>query len=120
ASPRPFEEVRDEIARSLATPAAQEAMERAIAQAYEAMRSYSIDTAVYKDQTATGGDAKRPEVPNLEAIAERLGLRYGETGTHDVVTIRDTPIGQSRVDTQPYATEMLTNTRPVYTPIRSR
>lgn len=123
---RPFEEVRDQIAESMVRADAREAMERAITEANSLMRTYFSQMAVYQDAVATGRAGERPERPNLQQIAERLGLQYGQTGMQDAVTIQDTAIGRSRGlgasmmgMGQPFSEIVYNDTRPIFAPVQT-
>ncbi len=87
---QPFEEVRDQIARSLALEAASTKLEAAMGEAEKVMRTYFNELAI------AGPHAdRRPQLPDLRALAERLGLSYSETGLLDARQLQDQPIVNS-------------------------
>lgn len=86
-----FEEVRDEIARSLAREPAREKLEAALDEVDRVMRHYFTARTIAADQD------EQPARPDLEAMAERLGLSYGQTGMVDFVAMREMDLGRSRV-----------------------
>ena len=87
---QPFEEVRDQIARSLAMEAASTKLNDAIGEAEKVMRTYFNELAIAGPHVD-----RRPQRPDLQAVAERLGLSYSETGMIDARQLQDQPIANS-------------------------
>jgi hypothetical protein len=87
---RPFEDVRDEVARSLALPPAREKLDRAITEVDKVMRSY------FNAKAIAGNDpAKQPARPDLKKLAEGVGMTHSETGLRDARQVQDLPIARS-------------------------
>ncbi len=87
---RPFEDVRDEVARSLALPPAREKLDRAITEVDKAMRGY------FNAKAIAGNDpAKQPTRPDLKKLADSVGMTHSETGLRDARQIQDLPIARS-------------------------
>jgi hypothetical protein len=87
---RPFEDVRDEVARSLALPPAREKLDRAITEVDKVMRSY------FNAKAIAGNDpAKQPARPDLKKLAESVGMTHSETGLRDARQVQDLPIARS-------------------------
>lgn len=73
---RPIEEVRDDIARTLARPKATEAIRTAVQEVIGEMKSYFEDY-MYWDTTPEEERGEQPSPPDLKAVTERLGLVSG-------------------------------------------
>ncbi|MEO1526460.1 MAG: hypothetical protein AAFX06_13565 [Planctomycetota bacterium] len=82
-----FEEVKDQIARSMVEPAARAALDKALTSARNQMRSYYQKVAISNDK-----DLERPD---LKKLADELGLTYRVIGPHDPVTLADEPIASA-------------------------
>jgi hypothetical protein len=114
-----FEEVRDEIARDLATPKAREAFDIAIDKSYSIMKDYLTELTISK------GDAsvEVPAAPNLEALATEFGLRYEKTGFKTILDVYQEPLGQARTGAQGNGDQlgesMFNPQRPVFYPFRA-
>jgi hypothetical protein len=90
AKTQSFEDVRDEIARSMATQPALAKLDAAVTEVDKAMRTY------FNERAIAGPNAEKiPERPNLKALAEKLGMRHGETGLIDARQLQDQPIVRS-------------------------
>jgi len=87
---RPFEDVRDEIARQLALPPASEKLDQAITEVDRVMRSYFNARAI-----AGTDESKIPPRPNLAELAESLGMTYTKTGLIDARQLQDQTILRS-------------------------
>ncbi|MCU0713406.1 MAG: hypothetical protein MUC43_15210 [Pirellula sp.] len=93
-----FDEVKDQIAREMATGTAISFAEERINQAISVMTIYSGELEGYKRaQEEKLKGFTLPERPNLKVIADELGLDYGTTGIVDADSIQLMPIGQSSV-----------------------
>ncbi len=90
AKSRPFEEVRDQIARSLAMPEATKKLDAAVTEINKTMRSYFNARAIAGNKTN-----KIPPRPNLKQLAEKLGMTYVETGMIDARQLQDFSIAGS-------------------------
>ncbi|TWT93601.1 hypothetical protein [Neorhodopirellula pilleata] len=96
--PQTFEEVRDQIATDLATEPARLALDRAVTEATKRMRRYFSERAVHESNVSVGvqTEADAPEPLDLKAMAEELGLKYGQTdGLVNRVSAADTEPGSS-------------------------
>ncbi len=90
AKSRPFEEVRDQIARSLAMPEATKKLDAAVTEVNKTMRSHFTARAIAGDKTD-----KIPPRPDLKQLAEKLGMTYVETGMIDARQLQDFSIASS-------------------------
>jgi len=90
ANVQTFEDVRDQIARSMATQPALAKLDAAVTEVDKAMRTY------FNERAIAGPKAEKiPARPNLKALAEKLGMRHGETGLIDARQLQDQPIVRS-------------------------
>lgn len=85
-----FEDVRDEIARSLARQPAMAKLDAAINEIETIMRDHFTEVAI-----AGPNVERRPAQPDLAALAEQRGLSYTETGMVDARQIQEFPIARS-------------------------
>lgn len=119
AGPKPFEEMKDQIARELALPKARQAYQDSINEAYDTMKNYFTDVAVWESDKQ--GD--KPLPPDLKQLANELGLRYETTGMTTFLDVYETPLGRSRVGTGGtgdfFVTTMYNDSRPVYSAVRA-
>ncbi|MEM6468793.1 MAG: hypothetical protein AAF802_04435 [Planctomycetota bacterium] len=88
---RTLEEVRDEVTQSMVAQDAGTAATEAISKAEGIMKSYFTQRALSEGSET----AETPERPDLEALAEELGLEYRKIGPHTPVSIQDEPIASS-------------------------
>ena len=79
-----FEEVKDQIARSMVEETARGALDKAITAARNQMRSYYQRVAISENK-----DLERPD---LKKLADELGLTHRVIGPHDPVSLADEPI----------------------------
>jgi len=122
AKSRPFEEVRDNIARSLALPEATKKLDAAVTEVNKTMRSYFNARAIAGDKTD-----KIPPRPDLKKLAEALGMTHVETGLVDArqlqeFTIRDsmgvgTAVGMQRGES--FLQLMFIARPPMFAPLRT-
>lgn len=93
-----FEEVKDTVARQLATGEAGKLINQRIAEIRDRMEIYSVSLRAYeravqeKDKNAVA-----PESLNLQQVADQYGFQYGRTGLVDARSVLALPIGQSRI-----------------------
>ena len=90
-----FEDVRDEIARALAAGPADKKMDAAVTEAVSVMRRYFNQKAIYDSNVLIGKGGKPPVKPDLQALADKLGMEFESIGPHDFVTLESEPISQS-------------------------
>ena len=93
-----FDEVKDQIAREMATATALSQVEEKINQALSVMTIYSGELEGYRraqEEKLRGFEI--PVRPDLKVIADELGLDYGTTGMVDSDSVQLMPIGQSSV-----------------------
>ena len=74
---QPLEEVRDEIARTLARPKASDAIEKAVNDATRELKKY-FDDYMYWDTSPEEEKGAQPPLPDMKAIAEKLDMVSGE------------------------------------------
>ncbi len=88
-----FEEVREDLARQLATAPAREKANAATREVYEAMRKYFTRKAIYEG----GADktAEPPVRPDLQAMAAERGLEYGKTDPLTASELQNHPLGKT-------------------------
>ena len=94
----PFEEVRQEVARSMVLAAARQQMQAAVDSVEKPMQTYYSEYLVY--QTAKemkDSSAKEPVRPDVKKLAEAAGLPYRATGLNDITSMIQTPLGRSRL-----------------------
>ena len=72
-----LEEVRDEIARTLARPKASDAIEKAVNDATRELKNY-FDDYMYWDTSPEDEKGAQPALPDMKAIAAKLGMIDGE------------------------------------------
>ncbi|MFN7290405.1 MAG: hypothetical protein ACK5YR_15300 [Pirellula sp.] len=93
-----FDEVKDQIAREMATATAISLVEEKINQAISVMTIYSGELEGYRraqEEKIKGFEL--PVRPDLRVIADEVGLDYGTTGLVDSDSVQLMPIGQSSV-----------------------
>ncbi len=87
---RSFEEVRDDLARSLALPKAHAALSAALDEVNATMRTYFNARAINSNNPD-----KIPARPDLKALGEKLGMQFVRTGLVNAAELRAFPIIQS-------------------------
>ncbi|QDT10066.1 hypothetical protein [Planctomycetes bacterium K23_9] len=92
---KPFEEVRDEVARSMVRFTAGKKLDEAMTKVRSEMRLYFNKRAIFESNQSIGQDGEAPTKPDLEKMAADTGLVYGKIGPHDVSSISDEPIASS-------------------------
>lgn len=94
-----FEDVREQIADELARPEAQRRAQAALEEVQTAMRRYFQRLSIYQSNRSVGAaeEADAPERPDLQAMAQRLGLQYDTIKSSDEAEIQQQPIGNSVV-----------------------
>jgi hypothetical protein len=93
-----FDEVKDQIAREMATATALAMVREKMEQAFSVMTIYSSELEGYRRaQEEKLKGFEMPVRPDLRVIADELGLDYGTTGLVDSNTVQLMPIGQSFV-----------------------
>lgn len=99
-----FEEARDSIADSLAREAAIPALDNELTGLFEdVMRPYFGQYRQYQAFLESGlkeenGETREaPVKPDLKKLASERGLKWGETGLVDGVTLVQTPFGQGNI-----------------------
>ncbi|TWU35862.1 hypothetical protein [Novipirellula artificiosorum] len=90
-----FEEVRNQIADSLARPIAMERMNSAVIELDSKMRRYFGQKAIHDSNVSIGQKSDPPTPLDLKAMGEALGFRYAAIGPHSELTIADEPIASS-------------------------
>ncbi len=92
-----FEDVRDEIATDLARPAAFDALDKKVTDAFNMMQRYFSRVTVHESNVSVGvaKAADAPQRPDLKAYAAENGLQHGTTDLVSRATVADTPPGQS-------------------------
>lgn len=119
AGPKPFEEVRDEIARDLARPAATRAYQDSINEAFTTMRDYFTELAVWESDQ----DSEKPAAPDLKKLAAELGLRYETTGMTTPLDVFDTTFGRAQTGMGGTGGNIVSafynDSRPVYSAVRA-
>lgn len=92
-----FDEVREEVRRSIALPPAQERMRAAIAAAREAMDLYFNQLSFFNSGNKKDPSNIEPTLPVLSKIADQFGLGYGKTGMVSAVQAETIPIGRGLI-----------------------
>lgn len=93
-----FDEVRDELARELATPKALSIIDEKLQEVIDVMTLYNNDLEGYKRaQEERLRGFEMPVRPDLKKLADELGLDHGTTGLVDADTVKLTPLGQSYI-----------------------
>ena len=82
-----FEEVRDEVARSMVEVDAVAEQKAALDAVKKALKDYASDYGVWVNIDQSEGDP--PAEPKIQEMATKLGLQFVEVGQRDVVTIED-------------------------------
>ena len=90
-----FEDVRDQIAESLARLPAQKKIDAAVTEVTDVMRRYFNEKAIYDSNVQIGKEGKEPTRPDLAALAKKLGMKHQVLPPHDVVSIAIEPISRS-------------------------
>jgi len=92
-----FEEVRDEIAASLAEAPAKAALNRAVTEVNAIMRRYFSERSIHESNVSVGvaEEEDAPERPDLKALAEEYGLKAGKTDLVNRVSVQQTAPGGS-------------------------
>jgi hypothetical protein len=92
---QPLSEVEDDIRRILAAPQARERMDDALGDAQRQVQRYKKAVTAYQAAVQDGREAREPQRPNFQEIADELGLQYGETPLVDQLTVGETELGQT-------------------------
>lgn len=99
-----FDEVKDRIARELATATATSIVEDKVREVNGMMNIYQSERYQYlRAVQEKVPDTVEPEKLNLKKIAADYGFDYGTTGMVDSETVMFHPIGQSAVSINPRA-----------------
>ncbi len=116
-----FEDVRDDLARQLASDPALEKLDAAVSEVEKVMRTY------FNQRAIAGGDkaTKLPPRPDLKALAAELGMVHVELGPMDGREIQSNSIAMSfavgsgfqRGD--PFVQLMFVNRPPKFSPVRT-
>ncbi|MFK8114894.1 MAG: hypothetical protein AB8B91_22015 [Rubripirellula sp.] len=95
--PQSFDDVRDQIATEMANNAAREALDQAVTQANKRMRRYFTERAVHESNVSVGvqTEEEAPKPLDLKAMAEELGLDYGQTELVNRVSVEESAPGSS-------------------------
>lgn len=89
---RPFEEVKDQVAESMVQDKARVKLDQAMTKVRKTMKLYFAQKIQFE---ATKNEDAKPIRPELDKLAESLGLDHETIGPHNVVTIADEPIADS-------------------------
>jgi hypothetical protein len=93
-----FEEVRETIARELATGDAFRLLEERIAEIRDIMEVYSVNHRAYEQAVREKDKSlKEPDRPDLQSLADKFGFQFNRTGLVDARSVSTLPIGRSRV-----------------------
>jgi hypothetical protein len=99
-----FEEVKDRIAREIATATATGIVEDKVREVYGLMNIYQSERYQYLRAVQEKiPDSVEPEKLDLKKLAAEYGFDYGTTGMVDSETVMFHPIGQSAVSINPRA-----------------
>jgi hypothetical protein len=99
-----FEEVKDRIARELATATATGIVDDKVREVYGMMNIYQSERYQYLRAVQEKiPDTVEPEKLDLKKLASEYGFDYGTTGMVDSETVMFHPIGQSAVSINPRA-----------------
>lgn len=90
-----LEQVRDEIAQDLAGPAARAAMDKAITEVNQAMRTYFSELAIHQSNLTIGQESQEPKRPDLKSLADKLGMTFESIGPFNRNSIQEEPIASS-------------------------
>ena len=91
-----FEEVKDQIARELASGVARKAVEDRISSIFGPMSIYKSDLNNYQQRVAAkDSTAKQPARLKLEELGKSKGFEFGTTGMVDSDNVVMSPIGSS-------------------------
>lgn len=117
----PFEEVKDEIARSMVLPLARKTLEDAVTTIQKPMLQYFTEYGSYKVALEMDPKAaKEPTRPDIKKLAEAAGLPYRQTGMIDVLAVLDTPLGRSQTTSgQSFSQGVFSNELSLFQPMRS-
>jgi hypothetical protein len=117
----PFEEVKDEISRSMVLPIAREKMEAAVASIQKPMLQYFTDYGSYKIAMEMDASvAKEPTRPDIKKLAEAAGLPYRQTGMVDITDLIRSPLGRSRSTSgETFAERVFTDDLGLFQPFRT-
>ena len=91
---QPLEEVRDDIANTLARPKATDAIKAAIDEVNGEMKSYFEDY-MFWDTTPEGEKNDKPTPPDAKALAARLGMTTGEIPLITVFQAEEYELGRA-------------------------
>ncbi len=92
---RELSEVEDDIRRTLAAEQVRERIDTALRNADRVVDKYRRQYNAYLAQTARGDKGRRPEPPDFEQEAERLGLTFDRTPLISELTAGETELGQA-------------------------
>lgn len=91
---QPLEEVRDDIAQTLARPKASEAITQAVNEVLGEVNDY-FDDYMFWDTTPEEEKGVQPTPPDVKALAERLGLVSGEIPLISALDAEDYELGRA-------------------------
>lgn len=92
---QPLSEVEDDIRRTLAMPKVRDQIEKALSEAGREVSRYRKSYNSYLIQLKRNPDARRPETPNFQEIAQKLGLEFGRTPLVDELSVAETELGKT-------------------------
>ncbi|MBW3595793.1 MAG: hypothetical protein KY475_00800 [Planctomycetes bacterium] len=91
---QPLSEVEDDIRRTLAADAVRERIDAALSEAERAVKRYGRSYRNYVNRPE-GAKGRKPQKPDFEELAQRLGLTYERTPLVDALTVGETELGQT-------------------------
>ncbi len=84
---KPFEDVRDTIAATLAAPVARKKMGEAMAKAEARMKGYLTAKSIHDGNVMGGGESEPPAMLDLKALGDELGLQHETIGPYDAASL---------------------------------
>jgi hypothetical protein len=90
-----FDEVKDQVREQMALQPARDAMRQVIDKIRKEMRGFAQKHARYLAQKREQADVEAPARLNLQQIAESYGVKFGQTGMVDALSVGSLPISRS-------------------------
>lgn len=91
---KPLAEVRDEVARRVAKPRAQEAKKKVMAELKKKLLAYGRDRRIWEKFKDTKDSGPEPKL-DMEALAAQMKVSFGKTGLLTEITAGENDLGKA-------------------------
>ncbi len=117
-----LEEVREELTRDMVFDSTRQKLQASLAAIVEKMQNYSDENQIYRRSIeAKDLSATKPELIDLQALADEHGLQFARTGMVDSESVMALPIGRSRIqNVATFPQVVFSSSLPLYSPGNSQ